>query len=248
MQCPGQDSRYWDGEAIFEAKCSKCGTTVEFFKDDNNRKCAQCGHRVLNPRIDFGCAAYCPHAEQCLGSLPPELLNQKQHLLVDRVAIEMKRYFGTDFKRIGHAGKVARYAEKIGKQEEGNPAVIQIAAYLHDLGRKESAGQEQNSGAPRDQEGPPLAAEILRKLGANPGLIEEVCEIIGRQHAPRPEETSNFKALYDAVLLVKLEDQEKEKPSPPEQRRGMIAASFLTASGRDLATTILLPPPPPAAD
>lgn len=243
MQCPGQDSRYWDGEAIFESKCSQCGNIVEFFKDDNNRKCSQCGHRVLNPRIDFGCAAYCPHAEQCLGSLPPELLNQKQHLLVDRVAIEMKRYFGTDFKRIGHASKVARYAEKIGKQVEGNPAVIQIAAYLHDIGIKESE-RKYNSTAARyqHQEGPPIARQILLKLGANDGLIDEVCDIIGHHHTPRSEESANFKALYDADLIVNLEEDQKELPSSSERLAAIIAASFLTTSGRELATATFLAP------
>ena len=54
--------------------------------------------------MDFGCASYCPHAEQCLGGLPPELMAQKEDLLKDRVAIEMKRYFTADFKRIGHTG------------------------------------------------------------------------------------------------------------------------------------------------
>ncbi len=94
MQCPGQDSRYWDGEAIFEAKCSKCNTIVEFFKDDSKRKCKNCGTEVLNPKIDFGCAAYCAYAEHCLGSLPPEMIAKKQELLIDRVAIEMKRHLG----------------------------------------------------------------------------------------------------------------------------------------------------------
>jgi HD superfamily phosphodiesterase len=84
--------------------------------------------------MDFGCAAYCQFAEQCIGNLPPELLAQKDDLLKDRVAIEMKRYFKDDFRRIGHATRVARYAERIGKSEKGNLAVILSAAYLRDIG------------------------------------------------------------------------------------------------------------------
>jgi len=137
MKCPGQDSRYWKPGAIFEAKCPKCGSEVEFFKDDTTRRCGQCGHKFLNPDMDFGCASYCPYAEQCIGNLPPELISQKEDLLKDRVAIEMKRYFRTDFKRIGHASRVARYAEQISKQEGGNPAVVLSASYLHDIGIKE---------------------------------------------------------------------------------------------------------------
>ncbi len=52
MKCPGQDTRYWKPEAVFEAKCPKCGNAVEFFKDDTTRKCGICGHRFLNPGMD----------------------------------------------------------------------------------------------------------------------------------------------------------------------------------------------------
>ena len=120
MKCPGQDTQYWKPGAIYEAKCPECNHDVEFFKDDTTRKCGNCSHRFVNPHMDFGCASYCQYAEQCIGNLPPELLAQKENLLNDRVAIEMKRYFKNDFKRIGHASRVARYAEQIGKLEGGN--------------------------------------------------------------------------------------------------------------------------------
>lgn len=244
MKCPGQDSRYWDSAAVFEARCPKCGNSVEFFKDDATRKCSSCGSRMLNPNNDFGCASYCPYAEQCLGSLPPELLAKKQDLLKERVAIEMKRYFDTDFKRIGHAGRVARYAEAIGNatEEEGyNPGVTLIAAYLHDIGIKESE-RKYNSSAPRYQheEGPPVARQILTELGAPPPLIDEVCDIIGHHHTPRPEETMNFKVLYDADLITNLEEKQKEAPSSPEHLQKIIDHSFLTPAGAELAARILL--------
>ena len=91
MQCPGQDNRYWDGEAVFEAPCPHCGNELEFFKDDSQRSCKQCGKRVLNPRIDFGCAAYCSHAEQCLGSMPPELLAKQKNLFKDKLSIAVRK-------------------------------------------------------------------------------------------------------------------------------------------------------------
>lgn len=239
MQCPGQDSRYWDGEAIFESSCPKCGNTMEFFKDDSKRKCKKCGHEVLNPKLDFGCASYCQYAEECLGALPPEMLNQKQDLLIDRVAIEMKKYFDGDFKRIGHAGKVARYAEKIGKTEEGNKAVIMITAYLHDIGIKESERKFNSSAAKyQHSEGPPVAREILTKLGTNDGLMKEVCDIIGHHHNPRPEETVNFKVVYDADLITNLEEQHKESPIALDRLGAILEKSFLTVSGRKLAEKV----------
>jgi len=242
MKCPGQDTLYWKPGAIYDAKCPECGHEVEFFKDDTTRKCPKCGHRFLNPEMDFGCAAYCQYAEQCLGNLPPELLAQKENLLKDRVAIEMKRYFKTDFKRIGHATRVARYAESIGKAEDqGNLAVILSAAYLHDIGIHE-AEKKYTSTAPKYQEteGPPIAQSILEKLGAQKELIEEVCDIIGHHHHPKQEETANFKALYDADLIANIEDNHKNKSIDAKKLEGIIKKSFLTDSGKQHARKVLL--------
>ena len=195
MKCPGQDSRYWKPGSIFETQCPHCGADLEFFKDDTTRLCKKCGKRIINPQMDFGCASYCPHAEQCLGGLPPELIAQKEDLLKDRVAIEMKRYFTTDFKRIGHATRVARYAEEMAKKEKGNPAVILSAAYLHDIGIHEAERKYQSTAARyQEEEGPPIARQILTKLGAREDLIEEVCDIVGHHHHPRDEGNHQFQS------------------------------------------------------
>ncbi len=241
MKCPGQDTRYWKPEAVFEAKCPKCGNAVEFFKDDTTRKCGICGHRFLNPGMDFGCAAYCPYAEQCIGNLPPELMARKEDLLKDRVAIEMKKYFKRDFRRIGHATKVARYAERIGKSEGGNMAVILASAYLHDIGIHE-AERKYNSTAARyqEEEGPPIANEILTRLGAKAELIAEVCDIVGHHHHPRDEETVNFKVLYDSDMIVNLEENHSETPMDAERLEKIIRKSFLTESGSREARKVLL--------
>ncbi len=242
MKCPGQDMQYWKPGAIFEVKCPNCGKEVEFFKDDPSRKCPHCGHRFLNPSLDFGCASYCQYAEQCIGNLPPELLAQKEDLLKDRVAIEMKKYFGRDFKRIGHASKVARYAERLGREEGANLAVVLAAAYLHDIGIKEAERKHNSTAAKyQEEEGPPIAREILTKLGAKDELIEEVCDIIGHHHHPRDKETPNFKALYDADMLVNLEEkQEEENKEPSEALEKVIEKAFLTENGKKLAREVLL--------
>ena len=241
MKCPGQDSRYWTPEAIFQVPCPKCGNPLEFFKDEATRRCKKCGNKAVNPRMDFGCASYCKYAEQCLGDLPPELLAQRNELLKDRVAIEMKRFFNRDFKRIGHATKVARYAEQIAREEKGDPAIAISAAYLHDIGIRE-AEAKYGSTEPKYQEelGPPIAREILTRLGANPGLIEEVCDIVGRHHHPRPEETMNFKAVYDGDMIVNMEEDQKDSGLAPEAIASMIEKDFLTETGRRIARAIYL--------
>jgi HD superfamily phosphohydrolase YqeK len=241
MKCPGQDSRYWKPGAIFEVECPQCGHPVEFFKDDTTRRCRKCGHRFLNPGLDFGCASYCKYAEQCIGNLPPELIAQKEDLLKDRVAIEMKRYFKKDFRRVGHAGRVARYAERIAKKEGGDLAVILAAAYLHDAGIKEAEKNQRDDAAEvHEQEGPPVAKDILERLGAAEGMIEEVCDIIGHHHHPRSEETNNFKCVYDADQIANLEEKNKKSPMILEELDRTIDQSLLTKTGRDVAREVLL--------
>lgn len=242
MKCPGQDPRFWKFDAIFEAPCPKCGNSVEFFKDETRRRCKKCGHQVLNPKMDFGCAAHCKFAAQCFGDdLPPELIKQKEDLFKDRVAVEMKVYFKQDFKRIGHSAKVARYAERLVRDEHADPAVALSAAYLHDIGAKEAELKYQSADAThQEQEGPPVARMILEKLDAAEELVSEVCDIIGHHHHPRDDETTNFKVVYDADLIANLEEKQKKASIDSAQLESMIETGFLTDSGRELARSILL--------
>ncbi len=232
MKCPGQDSRYWSGEDVFEANCKHCGNPIEFFKDDSQQKCRKCGNKMLNPNIDFGCASYCPHTEQCLGSMPPELVARQGDLFKDRVALAMRKYFAADGKRIGHAIDVAGHAEFIGKEEkDSDPMVIMAAAYLHDIGIK-NAEEKYNSSSAKYQhlEGPPVARKILIELKADPELINEVCDIIGHHHTPRTEETINFKVIFDADLIVNMNELYREKTLDKE-RLDKLLSSFMTSAG-----------------
>ncbi len=240
MRCPGQDMQYWKPGAIFESTCPKCEQPVEFFKDDTARKCGNCGHRFVNPQMDFGCAAYCPYAEQCLGTLPEGLAVQKENLLKDRVAVEMKRYFRNDFKRIGRSGRVARYAERIGKAEKGNLAVILSAAYLLDIDAAADGPHGSVAAEPALTGEPSEAREILTRLGAREELIHEVCNIITHHRSGRTDDSVNYQAVYDADVLETLDEEHKTHPLDAGELDERIEGSFLTASGRQAARETLL--------
>lgn len=200
MKCPGQDTQYWNADAVFDVKCPKCSSMVEFFKDDTSRKCGQCGHRFVNPKMDFGCAAYCQYAEQCLGDLPPELVAQQENLLKDRVAIAVKRYLKTDFKRIGHITRRARHAEQIAKSGEAQAKlpVVLITALLWDLDTDQGAGEA------------PVARSILNELNAPSPLIEQVCQLIALRKAPSADEAeAEYKIVADAEQLAAKEEASK---------------------------------------
>ncbi|SMC27789.1 HDIG domain-containing protein [Desulfacinum hydrothermale DSM 13146] len=234
MKCPGQDSRFWRPGAIFEAKCPQCGHAVEFFKDESSRKCPHCGHKFVNPKMDFGCAAYCKFAEQCLGDLPPELLAQRDSLLKDRVALEMKKYFGRDFKRIAHASKVARYAEQLALEMGADPAVVLSAAYLHDVGLRDASAED------HAEKGVDVARQILTHLGAREELIQEVGAIIQSHHEPPSQASLNFQCVFDADTLVNLEEALGTAEGTSGPLEDEIEHRLLTEAGKALARKVLM--------
>lgn len=242
MRCPGQDTRFWKPEDIFEVSCPQCGKKVEFFKDEVRRRC-RCGHEILNPRVDFGCASWCPYAEQCVGTVSEEAKAKQKaeesDSLKDRIALEMKKYFGTDYKRVKHALNVARYAEQLLKVERGDPLVVLAAAYLHDIGIHEAERKHGSShGRYQEMEGPPIARAILERLHVNPLLVDEICDIIGHHHHPRSEETLNFQLLYEADALVNME--EGDSPKDREALKRWASAVFKTTTGKSLAEKLIL--------
>ena len=242
MKCPGQDMRFWRPGDIFETQCPKCGRKVEFFKDEVRRKC-RCGHEIVNPKMNFGCAAWCQYAEQCVGVIPEEVKAKQKaeqgDLLKERISLEMKKYFGVDFKRVTHALNVASYAEQILKLEGGDPLIVLAAAYLHDIGIHEAEKKYQNSsGGYQEIEGPGIAKEILKKLNVQEALIDEICDIIGHHHHPRAEETLNFQILYEADGLVNLKENGVSKDR--EQVQKIIREVFKTTTGKQFAERIYL--------
>ena len=88
-------------------------------------------------------------------------------------------------------------------------------------------------------EGPAVAREILTKLDAAEPLIDEVCDIVGRHHHPRSDETVNFKIVYDADLLANLEEKQRKSDLEPQRLIELIETEFLTASGKELAHEVL---------
>ena len=230
-KCPGQNMQFWKPGDIFDVNCPRCGKSVEFFKDDIRRRCGNCGQMFLNPKLNLGCAKWCQYAEQCVGGMGKEELKEN-------LTLAMKEYFGDDKKRIDHALKVTEFAEKILEGEkEGNPQVVIGAGLLHDIGIHEAEKKYGSTkGSYQEKEGPPIAKEIMDRLGWKEGVTEEVCRIIGNHHSPGKIDTLNFKILFDADWLVNLKDE--YDITNKDKLKKMISKIFLTDTGRKIAEEI----------
>jgi len=237
MRCPGQDPIFWKPDDVFEIMCPKCGYQVEFFKFDVKRRC-RCGHEIINPKINFGCAEWCPYGDSCIEGLPEEMKakqkEEKNNRLRERISSEMRRYFSPDLKRVNHALRVAQYAEEILKIEGGHPLVVLGAAYLHDIGIKEAEKKKGNASVEdQEKEGPIIARDILGKLNVQRGIIDEICDIIGHHHHPRERETLNFQILFEGDLLVNMEENGFSKDLKKLEQ--VIEKNFKTVTGKKLA-------------
>ena len=184
MQCPGQDNRYWGGSEVFESPCPHCGNDIEFFKDDSQRTCSKCGHKVLNPKIDFGCASYCQHAKQCLGSMPPEILAKQENLFKDRLNIEVRKQMTGDEQGYELVGKRAKFAEILCREENGNMPALLASTLLSKV------------------DGP---LDILTRMKAKESLVEEVDTLLHGKDLQSDEEKQSSAIFHDACLLADIE-------------------------------------------
>jgi hypothetical protein len=219
MKCPGQDSRYWKPGAIFEEPCPHCGTMLEFFKDDVSRVCSKCGNRIVNPHMDFGCAAYCRHAAKCFGSLPPEAVAGKDELIKQRIAFEVKKTLGKDFRSIGRSARAAAYAQRLAKVESGDPAVITAASYLIYVEPEAARGILGHSGAPAE-------------------ITDEILDIIKRVDQPGENGSVNFKVVADSALLSRIEAAANSAKTQPGEIDSLVSM-LITGTGEKIGQELL---------
>lgn len=184
MQCPGQDNRYWGGDEVFESPCPHCGNEIEFFKDDSQRTCGKCGRKVLNPKIDFGCAAYCQHAEQCLGSLPPEILAQQGNLFKNRLDIEVRKQMTSDDQGYELVSKRAAFGETLCREEKGDMPVILASSLLSKIDDPK---------------------KILTKMNAKDSLVAGINNLLITKNPQSNEEKQSSAIFHDACLLADIE-------------------------------------------
>ena len=157
---------------------------------------------------------------------------------MNTVATEMIKYYAGDKKRINHFIKVHGYAKAIGEAEgldERTMLILETAAYVHDIGIKNSEKKYgYNTGKTQEKEGPPEAEKLLLSLTDDTAFIERVCYLVGHHHTYSNIDGTDYQILVEADFLVNLyEDKEHIKAVWSAYEK-----IFRTRSGRKLCREI----------
>ena len=51
-KCPKEEQRGWTPGDYYDVDCPGCGQTMEFYKEEEKRKCSKCGQMVVNPKYN----------------------------------------------------------------------------------------------------------------------------------------------------------------------------------------------------
>ena len=146
----------------------------------------------------------------------------------------MTEYDGGDARRIQHFMKVYGFARTIATLEKIAPEeqyILEAAAIVHDIGIKISEEKYGSCAGPyQEKEGPPIAEEMLLRLGFEEKLIRRVCWLVGHHHTYDPIDGMDHQILVEADFLVNLFEGSKDA----DTIRAAYARIFKTETGRKL--------------
>ncbi len=145
---------------------------------------------------------------------------------------EMIRRNRGDQKRIEHSLKVFGYAQLLGRLEgldQARQFVLELTAILHDIGIHVSeAKYGYCDGKMQEQEGPPVAREILQNIAVDPEVIERVSFIISKHHTFSAIDDIDFQLLVEADFLV---NSVEDEVSPAGVKK-FVEVNYKSESGR----------------
>jgi hypothetical protein len=198
--CPGQDTRYWRPEDVFEIPCGHCARALEFFKDDVRRRCPGCGQIVQNPKITMGCAQWCEHAKACLGYDPKEMSldESEQGSRWQQLADAADQLHQGDASRL-LSQTVAEEAQRLLDDEPARRPVVLAAALLHLV-----------PGTPQEQR--EAIAQILAEIALDRATVDEVCDLVAASDSAVSPEAQVF---HDARHLAALRLDGPQAWTPP---------------------------------
>lgn len=234
VRCPGQDLRFWKLGDIFDAECPHCGTAVEFWKDEPSAKCLHCRRVIVNPKLDLGCAQWCKHAQQCLGTLL-----DLQSILCKKLIREMKSVLGRDEQRIDHALAVFKNVQQIVAGEQGDARVVNAAAILHILAGPCPSQETEPTDESGEDETSVVVREILSRCGVDAEQTDRICRVAADHGKGKVDDAIESKILWDAEWLARISSHSVSLDTL--KAKGPVLHLFKTLKGRELASVLTDP-------
>ncbi|MPM28142.1 hypothetical protein SDC9_74661 [bioreactor metagenome] len=154
--------------------------------------------------------------------------------------LEMIEFDAGEPELIHHFIKVHGFVRLICEMENIPPDVsetIEAAAVVHDIGIKVSMDKYgKSSGTLQEQEGPPYAGEMLKRLGFGEKLIDRVSFLVAHHHTYSNIDGIDYQILVEADFLVNFYENQNDK----EVIKNTCGKLFKTASGREICARMFL--------
>jgi len=123
--------------------------------------------------------------------------------IIEKIRDKAKEYFvgGDSSHDWSHVERVHNLAIKIGKKEKANLNIVEIASYLHDVGRKEET--DSKGKICHAEKGVEISKKILSKYNLDEEVVENIlhCVLSHRHRNNHNPETIEAKVLFDADKL-----------------------------------------------
>ncbi len=161
--------------------------------------------------------------------------------MIETLIAEMIAYDAGDAPRIQHFIKVHDFSRTIGVLEgldEETLFTLEAAAVVHDIGIHISEEKYGSCAGPyQELEGPPIAGEMLTRLGFPEEVTARVCYLVGHHHTYSGIDGIDYQILVEADFLVNL----FEDNSPQSAVEHALKTIFKTETGKRFCKEMLLP-------
>jgi hypothetical protein len=243
MKCPGQDRRYWTGEPTRDMPCPKCGSMVELFRDEGTGRCSKCGHRFPNPEAVFGCAQWCPQAQECVGIMPLVRAPQgsSDRAVAARLSQAAEKELADDPPRLAHAFLAFQHAKQLLEREGGDPSLTLAAALLLSVVPDDPTTVDVATAAKKCFFAQSTRGRrILEQAGFQNDRIGSVCQLVSTCKSGRERDTIELKIVSDADRLARLTTQ--EGGVSPQELDHIIQHELQTSAGKQRARELFSEP------
>lgn len=160
--------------------------------------------------------------------------------MINKLFLEMTKYFKGDQKRINHFIKVHSFAKLIGEEENLDKEtmfILETSALTHDIGIKK--GEElysRNDGKIQEKLGPDEAEKMLKNLNFDNNVIDRVKFLIAHHHTYSNIDSIDYQILVESDFLVNICEDNLSKDSAMKIKEKI----FKTKTGKKLLDNLFI--------